>query len=113
MNRTIIFSIILSVFFLNVASLKAQTVQKEKQPLIVVLKALSETYNISFSYADATINDKEISTPNKELSLEEVIEFLKLHTKLDFELLNNRFVVIKAKKRNGMILGCKAFKKLL
>ena len=99
MNRNFILSIILSVFFLNVAAIKAQTVQKEKQPLIVVLKALSETYNISFSYVDDTVNDKEVPNPDIGISLEEVLEFLRFHTQLDFELLDNRFVVIKVKKK--------------
>ena len=84
---------------MNVATLKAQTIQKERQPLSVVLKILSETYNISFSYVDETIINKKVTTPNKNLSLEEALEFLKSETQLDFELLDNRFVVIKAKKK--------------
>ena len=99
MNRSFILSIILSVFFLNVAAVKAQTIQKEKQPLIVVLKSLSETYNISFSYIDDTVNDKKITLPNIDLSLEDLVEFLISETELDFELLDNKFVVIKAKKK--------------
>ncbi|MDC1379773.1 TonB-dependent receptor plug domain-containing protein [Algibacter sp.] len=84
---------------MNVTALRAQIVQKEKQPLIVVLKVLSETYNISFSYVDDTVNNIEVPFPNKELSLEEVLEFLRFYTPLDFELLDNRFVVIKVKKK--------------
>ena len=84
---------------MNVAAVKAQTIQKEKQPLSIVLKALSETYNISFSYVNETINDKEVATPHKELSLKEVLAFLQSETQLDFELLDNRFVVIKAIKK--------------
>lgn len=98
MNRNFILSIILSVFFLNVATLKAQTIQREKQPLIVVLKTLSDAYNISFSYVDDTVKNKEVTTPNKDLSLQGLLEFLRSETQLDFELLDNRFVVIKAKK---------------
>ncbi|WP_396603158.1 TonB-dependent receptor plug domain-containing protein [Algibacter sp. R77976] len=99
MNRNFILSIILSVFFLNVTAVKAQTTQKEKQPLIVVLKDLSETYNISFSFVDDTVNDKQVTAPNKDFSLEEVLDFLRQETQLDFELLDNRFVVIKVKKK--------------
>ncbi len=84
---------------MNVAAVKAQTIQKEKQPLIVVLKALSKTYNISFSYIDDTVNNKELTFPDKDLSLEDVLKFLRLHTQLDFELLNSRFVVISVKKK--------------
>ncbi|MFV9550137.1 TonB-dependent receptor plug domain-containing protein [Algibacter sp. PT7-4] len=99
MNRNFIFSIVLSVFFLNAVSLKAQTVQKEKQPLVSILKALSVTYNISFSYTDKTIKDKTANTPNKNLSIKALLEFLKNETLLDFELLDNRFVVIRSKKK--------------
>ena len=113
MNRNFILSIILTVFFLNVTAVKAQTTQKEKQPLIVVLKDLSETYNISFSFVDDTVNDKQVTAPNKDFSLEEVLDFLRQETQLDFELLDNRFVVIKVKKRNVTISGYKVLKKYL
>ncbi|PWH83362.1 TonB-dependent receptor [Algibacter marinivivus] len=84
---------------MNVASLKAQTIQKEKQPLIAVLKVLSETYDISFSYVDDIIKNKEAILPEETLTLNEALEFLRLETQLDFELLDNRFVVIKFKKK--------------
>ncbi|MEP3837934.1 MAG: TonB-dependent receptor plug domain-containing protein [Algibacter sp.] len=100
MNRTL-FSIVLSVFFLNVAVVKAQTIQKEKQPLIPVLKAISATHNISFSYADNSVKNIEITPPSKYLSLEDTIEFLQSETELDFELLDNLIVVIKLKKRSS------------
>ncbi|SFZ89223.1 TonB-dependent Receptor Plug Domain [Flaviramulus basaltis] len=95
MNKKELLSIIISLFFLNVAPLKAQELQKEKQPLINVLKLIETKYSISFSYADETIKDKTSTLPNDDLSLEEALAFLKAKTNLDFELLDNRFVVIK------------------
>jgi hypothetical protein len=96
-------SIFFLLFFLNVATLKAQTVQKEKQPLITILKALEKKYNISFSYADESIKNKKATPITDDLTLEEALEFLKLETNLDFELLDNRFVAIKkAQKNNGL-----------
>ncbi|MDD7886476.1 TonB-dependent siderophore receptor [Flavivirga sp. 57AJ16] len=83
------------MFFLNVAYLKAQTVQKEKQPLLSILNILEERYNISFSYADETIKDKEIILPDQDFTLETILELLKNKTELDFELLDSRFVAIK------------------
>ncbi|MFG6686393.1 TonB-dependent receptor plug domain-containing protein [Mariniflexile sp. HNIBRBA6329] len=97
MSRKGLLSIFLSLFFLNVASLKAQNIQKEKQPLISILKVLEETYSIRFSFIDETINKKEATLPDLESSLEEVLETLKTETLLDFELLDNRFIVIKNK----------------
>jgi hypothetical protein len=83
------------LFFLNVSNLQAQTIQKEKQSLISILKILETRFGISFSYVDDTIKNKESSFPDSDLMLEEVLELLKVNTQLDFELLDNRFVVIK------------------
>ena len=101
MSKKELLSIILSLFFLNVATLKAQTVQEEKQPLIKILKQLEDKFNISFSYADETIKDKTSKIPNEDFSLEKTLEFLKQETQLDFELLDNRFIVIKKDKADS------------
>ncbi len=98
-------SIFIILFFLNLANLKAQTIQKEKQPLITILKALEEKHSISFSYADETIKDKEATILNDDLTLEEALEFLKLETNLDFELLNNRFVAIKKPQKKQRLFN--------
>tara|TARA_R110002049_G_scaffold62212_8_gene166530 strand:- start:2153 stop:4519 length:2367 start_codon:yes stop_codon:yes gene_type:complete len=102
-SKNFSFSIFIVLFFLNVANLKAQTTQKEKQPLITILKALEEKYNISFSYVDEAIKDKEATLLKTDLTLEEALEFLKLETNLDFELLSNRFVVIKKPQKNSSL----------
>ncbi|UKM65088.1 TonB-dependent receptor plug domain-containing protein [Flavobacteriaceae bacterium GSB9] len=98
MNRNLIISIVFSLFFLNVASLCAQNIQKEKQPLSTILKTLSEQYGVSFSYIDDTIKDKVAYKPNVDFSLETALEFLEMETELDFEILDNQFIVIKAPK---------------
>ncbi len=95
MNRKGILSIFSFLFFLNVISLKAQTVQKDMQPLDVILKILETRYHISFSYADSNIEDKKAWLPEDHLPLEDALNFLKIDTDLDFEILDNRFVVIK------------------
>ncbi|WP_372937409.1 TonB-dependent receptor plug domain-containing protein [Seonamhaeicola sp.] len=84
---------------MNATLLKAQTVQKEKQPLTVVLKQLEDLYNISFSYADKTVKNKIATLPDKSLALQDALRLLKKETNLDFEVLNNRFVVIKPVKK--------------
>ncbi|PKQ45306.1 TonB-dependent receptor [Confluentibacter flavum] len=80
---------------MNVVSLKAQTIQKEKQPLITILRILETRYQISFSYADSTIEDKVAVLPNEDLTLDNALNVLKTDINLDFEVLNNRFIVIK------------------
>jgi hypothetical protein len=102
-SKASLLSIFFLPLFLNVANLKAQTIQKEKQLLITILKALEEKYNISFSYADESIKNKKATPITDDLTLEQALEFLKLETNLDFELLNNRFVAIKkAQKSDGL-----------
>ncbi|WP_372753971.1 TonB-dependent receptor plug domain-containing protein [Mariniflexile sp.] len=98
MNRKGHLSIIYLLFFLNVSNLIAQSNQKEKQPLIIILKLLEAKYNISFSYADDTIKTKTGTFPSDTLPLDEALKVLKTETLLDFELLDNRFVVIKKPK---------------
>ncbi|WP_445735555.1 TonB-dependent receptor plug domain-containing protein [Mariniflexile sp.] len=95
MSRKGCLSIFYLLFFLNIANLHAQTVQKEKQSLISILKILEARYNISFSYVDNAIKDKEGTLPDSDLMLEEALELLKIGTQLDFELLDQRFVAIK------------------
>ncbi|GAA4799111.1 TonB-dependent receptor plug domain-containing protein [Litoribaculum gwangyangense] len=103
MSKASLLSIFFLPLFLNVANLKAQTIQKDKQLLITILKALEEKYNISFSYADESIKNKKATPITDDLTLEQALEFLKLETNLDFELLNNRFVAIKkAQKSDGL-----------
>ena len=97
MNSKGIIYLFISLFFLNLTSTIAQTIQEEQQSLAVILKDIETRYNISFSYADETIKEKEIVQPKPNLSLEEVLDYLKESTQLEFELLDNRFVVIKTK----------------
>ncbi|GAA3616169.1 TonB-dependent receptor plug domain-containing protein [Flavivirga amylovorans] len=79
--------------------MKAQNVQKEKQSLLTILNILETRYNISFSYADETIKDKEITLPKEDLTLIDLLEFLKKKVELDFELLDSRFIAIKRLKK--------------
>lgn len=95
MSRKGLLSIFFILFFLNIASLKAQNTQKKKQPLTSILKILEKRYNISFSYIDDTVENINIILPNSDLKLEEVLELLAAETQLGFELLDNRFIVIR------------------
>jgi len=98
-NSKGIIYLFISLFFLNFTSAIAQTVQEEKQLLATILKDLESKYNISFSFADETIKDKQIVSPNPDLSLERLLDYLKESTQLEFELLDNRFVVIKTNNK--------------
>jgi len=89
----------ISLFFLNSVAI-AQDIQKEQQPLIVILEALESKFNISFSFADEAIKDKQIIPPDDNLSLPEVLKYLGEATRLEFEVLDNRFVAIKTESKN-------------
>jgi hypothetical protein len=112
-SKNFSFFVFVFLFFLNVANLKAQTIQKEKQPLITVLKALEEKYNISFSYVDEAIKTKEVTPIKDDLTLQEALEFLKLETNLDFELLDNRFVVIKKPQNNSSLFNTQKLQEIV
>ena len=101
MSKKGVFYLFIPLFFLNVSSLIAQTIQEEKQPLTTVLKILEARYNISFSYADETIKEKQTTRPNLELTLTEALDYLKESTNLDFDVLDNRFIVIKTKDKTN------------
>ncbi|GAA4280880.1 TonB-dependent receptor plug domain-containing protein [Gaetbulibacter aestuarii] len=77
----------------------------EKQPLSLILKQLEKTFGVSFSFVDATIENKVATIPDPELGLEEALEFLTLETHLEFQFLDNRFIVIKKenKKRRPFV----------
>ena len=100
MTKKRVLSFVFLLFFLNVSLTKAQTIQKEKQPLYQVIKVLENKYNISFSYADATIKDINVALPEANLTLQEALDYLKDKTQLDFEILNDRFVIIRLKDEN-------------
>jgi len=76
----------------------SQNNQKE-QPLTVVLKRLSERYNISFSYIDETVANIEVRTPDNSLNLKDALYELELDTGLKFHILNSRFVTITKRKK--------------
>lgn len=113
MSKNFSFLIFVLLFFLNVANLKAQSIQKNKQPLITILKTLEEKYNISFSYVDEAIKTKEAKPLKDDLTLQEALEFLKLETNLDFELLDNRFVVIKKPQKNSSLYNTQRLEEIV
>lgn len=72
--------------------------QQEKQPLAQILLELEKQYNVKFSFESKTIEGISISPLYPELSLNQVIKHLKIKTKLNFEVLSDRFIAITPKK---------------
>ena len=69
-------------------------------PLSKILELIESKYNVSFSYVDKNIKGISIKTPEDDLSLDEVIAYLENNTELDFRLLNDRFIVIRAESED-------------
>lgn len=94
MNRTTLVFLYIVLFFFSFLQSYAQT-NKEKQPLISFLKGVEKQYNVQFSYADANLKEKTIEVPSRELSFEELLNYLENNTRLIFERLNDTFIIIK------------------
>lgn len=97
MSKHLFEYLILSFFLFTSLSLKAQQVNKTL-PLSTIIDTLETDYNITFTYADATIKDVNVIIPSPELSLKEVISFLNKNTKLYFKILGDKQIIIQAKK---------------
>lgn len=105
MTKKDVLYLFISLFFLNGIVGFAQDVQKEKQSLILVLRSIESKFDVSFSFADETIKDILIVPPNEDLTLSEVLKQLSTSTKLDFEVLDSRYIVIKAETKKNPTTG--------
>lgn len=83
-------------FFLSACSfLQAQKTYKTKESLAIVLKNIEQEYNLSFSYADATIANVKLIPPAKDLSQDKLIAYLETKTHLVFEILDAKNFAIR------------------
>lgn len=104
MTRTTVVFLYIVLFFFAPLKVFTQT-NKETIPLITFLKQAEAKYNITFSYADANLDNKTIVIPSNEFSLEELLKYLSKRTDLSFERLGNRVLVIKKPKKNREFSG--------
>ncbi|MEW7291341.1 TonB-dependent receptor [Aquimarina sp. 2304DJ70-9] len=79
----------------------------ENQPLSEAIPIIEEFYAIKFSYIDAVIQNKKVSTTiNSALALENLIRELQLQTSLKFKLTGNNFITISAFNKKDTISVC-------
>ncbi len=95
MNKTTLVFLYVFLFFFSFLQSEAQTNKEEKSPLITVLKQLESQYGITFSFADENLINKTIIIPSKDLSLEELLNYLENNTTLTFKKLNDSSIVIR------------------
>ena len=75
---------------------------QEKQSLVTIIESLESTYEVNFTYADATLANKFIVPPSTDLSLNAVLRYLRDQTGLLFEILGNSNIIIRAPFNQGL-----------
>ncbi|TBN01408.1 TonB-dependent receptor [Hyunsoonleella flava] len=104
MNRKGLLFLLSILFFLNGLKGFSQANQKT-QPLIAILKLLSERYDVSFSYVDETIASVEAVVPDEGISLADALYDLELDTQLKFNIISERFIsIVKPSEKDKTIL---------
>ena len=105
MNKSTLVCLTFFAFFLGNFCSYSQINQKEQQSLVSVLKLIENKYNISFSYADENLKTKELYLPPNNLSLTDLLWYLEEQTGLEFLILNESTIIIRANsENNGMPL---------
>lgn len=94
MSKKGIIYLLIILFFSSIQSNNAQNTSEDLQPLAKILLELEVKYGINFTYIDHTIEDVSILKPDDNFSLEDLIDYLKTETNLDFILIDNYNVVI-------------------
>jgi len=90
-------TILLGLLFIISYNLFAQNTKKQ-EPLISIINNIENQYNIQFNYVEDVINGIALTSPNKDLTLTEVLEFLERKTELRFTFLNSSIILINQKE---------------
>jgi len=72
---------------------------------------IEDTYDVLFSYKDNDISDKYITVKRQKHTLLEILEIIKERTKLNYKVLNNRYVIIN--KSSEKVAGFNALDKVI
>lgn len=94
MNTTRLLFFGLLLFFFGISKPCAQVNSEDKQPLAIVLDDIEAQYNITFTYADATLSNIVLIKPKKTESLKELLSYLSDITGLSFQKLDDTNIVI-------------------
>ena len=69
-------------------------IEFKDEVLTNVFITIEDTYDVLFSYKDHDVSDKRISLKKEKRTLREVLEAITELTKLNYKILNNRYVII-------------------
>lgn len=78
----------------NFLGVSAQDFLSSK-PLMEVLKEIQVRFGYQFNYASEFVDDITIKPPSRELSFNESLQYLKGHTGLIFNILDNKIISVK------------------
>lgn len=84
----------LLVFFLFLTLIASSQDTEISVPVTSVLTAFEKQFLVSFSYADASLENVFVSKPKKINTIEEAIQFLRTHTPLEYTLLPDKIITI-------------------
>ena len=87
-------------FFLFVIQVNSQENTLKNTPLKKVFFELEKTYNVKFSYSDNLVNNIFISIQLKNKTLDELLIDIKSQTKLVFQFVTKRYIIVSEKKIN-------------
>ncbi|WP_282086375.1 TonB-dependent receptor [Aquimarina algiphila] len=98
-------NILLRLFFAFFAFLSYSQNSNDKILLVDIISDLENRFEYKFTYADDTIENIYVSKPKRNISIEQILEFLKKETSLKFSKLANNFISINKKNVSFVICG--------
>lgn len=98
----------LLLFIFSIGFSQSENVNKnqKKAPLLKILKKLEKEYDVRFSFDTKLIEKYECSPFTLEDDLDEKIEHLVKETDLLFEIIDKRYIIIKAKEPTTNLTVC-------
>ncbi len=93
------------LFFLFFLALNLFAQDKGKvMPIKKIIIDIEEQHGVSFNYTEDNIEGLQLNPPQKSLSLEQKLEYLRKRTHLSFENIGNKFINIYKKNNESSII---------
>lgn len=92
--RLIYIFVLMLLPFLAFSQEKAFYIEFQNKNILEVYTKIENTYNVLFSYKDDYIKAKDITLKRKRRTLLETLDEIKLLTKLNYKIIDNRYVII-------------------
>ncbi len=93
------------LFFVLITLLSHGQTTKDRVPLVDMILDIENRFQYKFTYADDTIEDIFVPPFEKDVSIEQMLQFLEQETDLIFSRLANNFISINKKDISFLICG--------